>query len=107
MEDKLKERETYLDESNKRLKDASLSKIQTTMIGALDAIESEMSEYSQGVSDSEKVKLNNLFVKIRSRILDNGNNQKRLLTEEFKHYIIDWKKYTLVMPVKPRNRGEI
>ncbi len=97
------EREAYLQASNDRLREICTKKIDTTMIGSLDAVESEIAVYSEGLSESEKLKLKGLYSKIRSRVLDNGNNQKRAITEEFKHYIIDWQKYTMTMQVKPRN----
>ena len=97
------ERTAYLAASNERLKDICLTKINTTMIGALDAVESEIEVFSEDLTESEKLKLKGLYSRIRSRVLDNGNNQKRAIAEEFKHYVIDWQKYTVTMQVKPRD----
>lgn len=97
------EREAYLEESNNRLRDICIKKIDTTMIGALDAIESEISLFSENLADSDKIKLRGLYSKVRSRVLDNGNNQKRAIVEEFKHYTIDWQKYKITMQVKSKD----
>jgi len=97
------EREAYLEESNNRLRGICIKKIDTTMIGALDAIESEISLFSENLADSDKIKLRGLYSKVRSRVLDNGNNQKRAIVEEFKHYTIDWQKYKITMQVKSKD----
>jgi hypothetical protein len=97
------EREAYLEESNNRLRDICIKKIDTTMIGALDAIESEIALFSENLADSDKIKLRGLYSKVRSRVLDNGNNQKRAIVEEFKHYTIDWQKYKITMQVKSKD----
>lgn len=102
--DKLKkEREAFLDASRERLKTACLKKIDTTMIGALDAIEKELSELIGDCSNADQIMLKEAFLRARSKILDNGNNQKRAISDEIRHYIVDWQMYTVTLPVKPKN----
>jgi DNA-binding transcriptional MerR regulator len=95
-----KEREAFLDASRERLKTACLKKIDTTMIGALDAIEKELSELIGDCSNADQIMLKEAFLRARSKILDNGNNQKRAISDEIRHYIVDWQMYTITMPVK-------
>jgi hypothetical protein len=89
-------KETYEESSKKRLLTITSKKIDTTMIGAINAIEKE---FVKELSDPD---FYDKFQQVRSKILDNGNNQKRNLAEEFEQYDIHWNRYTIVMPVKPR-----
>lgn len=98
-----KEREAFLDASRDRLKTVCLKKIDTTMIGALDAIEKELSELIGDCSNADQIMLKEAFLRARSKILDNGNNQKRAISDEIRHYIVDWQMYTITMPVKSQN----
>ena len=98
-----KEREAFLDASRERLKTACLKKIDTTMIGALDAIEKELSELIGDCSNADQIMLKEAFLRARSKILDNGNNQKRAISDEIRHYIVDWQMYTVTLPVKSKN----
>ena len=98
-----KEREAFLDASRERLKTACLKKIDTTMIGALDAIEKELSELIGDCSHADQIMLKEAFLRARSKILDNGNNQKRAISDEIRHYIVDWQMYTVTLPVKSKN----
>lgn len=97
-----KEREAFLDASRDRLKSACLKKIDTTMIGALDAIEKELSPLIGDCSNVDQIMLKEAFLRARSKILDNGNNQKRAISDEIRHYVVDWQMYTITMPVKPK-----
>jgi hypothetical protein len=100
-------RKDFLNKSNERLKIACLKKIDTTMIGSLDIVEKEINEAARNLSKEDSITLRDAYSRIRSKILDNGNNQKRATNEEFKHYTISWNMYTLTMPVKTRvNREE-
>lgn len=97
------ERNAYLLQSNDRLRNKSKSAIQTTMIGALDAIEKTIEDMEdRGLDEKSLLSLDDLFDKVRSKILDIGNNQKRIIDEEFKHYVVDWQRYTTNLPVKER-----
>jgi hypothetical protein len=89
-EDKLKQ------VSKDRLLKIAKKKIQTTMIGALSAIEKRLDFLLQ---DNDP-KLNDVFEELRSEILDRGNTQIRNLENEFTHYDIVWKKNTIFLPFK-------
>ena len=95
-------RDEYLIKSNERLKTIMLKKIDTTMIGALDAIEKEINEFTRKLSKDDSITLREAYSRLRSKILDNGNNQKRSVNEEMKHYTVHWNMYTMTIPVKPR-----
>lgn len=96
----------YLEQSKQRLKNIVDKKIQTTMIGALSAFEEIIlgSVFFDNLPDEEKVELEDLYNKCRSKILDTGNTAKRNLTEEFQHYTINWDRYTVNLVMKPRNK---
>lgn len=100
-----KERETFLLASKEALRKTCRKKIDTTMIGAINVIELElfglMSE-----NDSLSLKLREAYGRIRSKILDNGNNQKRIIDEEISQYTVEWNKQTLVMPVRNISEGK-
>lgn len=89
--------------SKERLNKICAKKVDTTMIGAISAFEQCMSEFITMLSDEEKLVYMEAFELARSRILDNGNTQKRNMLEEFKQYTIEWNRYSIMMPVKPRN----
>ena len=82
--------------SRDRLLKIAKKKIQTTMIGALSAIEKRLDFLLQ---DNDP-KLNDVFEELRSEILDRGNTQIRNLENEFTHYDIVWKKNTIFLPFK-------
>jgi len=97
-------KENYLKQSNERLKIACLKKVDTTMIGSLDIIEKEIDNLCVNCTDVDVITIREAYSRMRSKILDNGNNQKRSIHEEFKHYTINWNMYTTVLKVKPRNQ---
>lgn len=90
----------YLAKSNDRLKSIMMKKIETTMIGSLDAIEKEINELTRNLSKNDSIMLREAYSRIRSKILDNGNNQKRAINEEMKHYTVNWNMYKMTIPVK-------
>ena len=91
----------YKEESKERLKKICTTKVRTTMIGALDAIEKKFAEYYVGdKASNEELILTRIFEELRTEILDKGNQQIRNLETEFEQYIIEWKRYTLQLPVK-------
>lgn len=93
----------YKNESRKRLLKIASTKIRTTMIGALDSIEKKLKDFwcPEGQKPTnEQLLLQKLYEEMRQEILDRGNNQIRNLEEEFEHYEIEWKRYTLQLPVK-------
>jgi hypothetical protein len=102
-------RETkYKADSKDRLSKILKKKIQTTMIGALSSIEENFgflwnSPNGQLTKDQEAMK--NLYNKVRSDILDKGNNQARNIDAELAQYEVEWQRYSIKMPVisQPKN----
>jgi transcription termination factor Rho len=97
--------EKYRSDSKHRLSKILRKKIETTMIGALSSIEehfgflwAEDSPYSE----EEKALMLDMYNKVRSEILDKGNTQSRNVDAELSQYEVKWQKYTMVIPVKPR-----
>ena len=85
---------------------AAKKKVQTTMIGSLSAVEKSFG-FLWDVDNPtiEQTKLRDIFEELRSEILDRGNTQMRNLENEFLHYEITWKKYSINLPFM-ENRGE-
>jgi hypothetical protein len=95
----------YKLESKDRLSKIMRKKIQTTMIGALSSIEENLGFLWDG--DEEQHKLyKELYDKIRSEILDKGNNQARNIDAELSHYDVEWLKYSITMPVITKNKEQ-
>ncbi len=96
----------YKVESKERLSKILKKKIQTTMIGALSTIEENLKflwESDDPKIDKEKMK--ELYNKIRSEILDRGNNQARNVDAELAQYDVVWLKYSIKIPFvqRPKN----
>ena len=94
--------EKYKIESRDRLSRILKKKIQTTMIGALSSIEENFeflwkSDGKALTKDQELMK--NLYNKVRSEILDKGNNQARNIDAELAQYDIEWLRYSVQIPV--------
>jgi hypothetical protein len=93
-------------ESKERLSGILKKKIQTTMIGALSTIEENLAFLWE--EDSPKVtkqEMKEIYNKIRSEILDKGNNQARNVDAELSNYDIAWLRYSIKMPFiqRPNN----
>lgn len=91
----------------------SKKKIETTMIGALDAIEKNFGflwNFGESTDLSpEQAKLKDIYDQVRSHILDKGNIQIRNLELDFSNFEISKKKQMINIPVKPNpnvNSGE-
>lgn len=93
----------FKEESKERLKKICITKVKTTMIGALESIEKRLQKFYKpdGKPTNEQLILQKIFEEIRNEILDRGNQQIRNLEAEFDYYDIEWKRYTLQLPVKP------
>jgi len=93
-----KNKENYQTYSRKRLIDNLTKKFNTTMIGSLAEIEKEFGElWGQGIDErhltkTEK-KMREKYLNLRTRILNNGNNQLRTAIEEINQYSTEWQKY--------------
>lgn len=90
----------YKEDSKDRLSKILKKKIQTTMIGALSSLEENLSFlWEQDNPKFSKSDMKNLYNKIRSEILDKGNNQARNIDAELAQYEIEWLRYSIKMPV--------
>lgn len=92
------------------LKKECKKRIDTTMIGALSAVEELFGDlWNHKVYDKtdEQSEWFQRYEKLRSRILDNGNNQKRKIDEDIDKYDIDWKKYHYDIRVSDNLKGRV
>lgn len=100
----------YKAESKDRLSKILKKKIQTTMIGALSTIEENFgflwqNENGQLTNDQKLMK--DLYQKVRSEILDKGNNQARNIDAELAQYEVEWLRYTMKIPLISHNKQEL
>lgn len=98
---KLRENKYKLD-SKDRLSKILKKKIQTTMIGALSTIEENFGflwETKDGQLTKEQEMMKSLYNKVRSEILDKGNNQARNIDAELSQYEVEWLRYSMKIPV--------
>lgn len=102
--------EKYKAESKDRLSRILKKKIQTTMIGALSSLEENFGflwNNESGSLTKEQEIMKDLYNKVRSEILDKGNNQARNIDAELAHYDVEWLRYNIKIPViTPKNLGE-
>ena len=92
----------YKTDSKDRLSKILKKKIQTTMIGALSSIEDNFSflwETSDGKLTKDQQIIKDVFQKVRSEILDKGNNQARNIDAELAQYDVEWLRYSIKIPV--------
>tara|TARA_B100000131_G_scaffold313101_1_gene348050 strand:+ start:915 stop:1274 length:360 start_codon:yes stop_codon:yes gene_type:complete len=96
----------YKLDSKERLTKIVKKKIQTTMIGALSSIEENFGflwTNEDGELTNDQKIMKDLYQKVRSEILDKGNNQARNIDAELSQYEIEWLKYSIQIPVmKPK-----
>ena len=95
----------------------SKQKILTTTIGALYAIEKQLGFLWGWVETSddeprprielseEQEEFKEMYEKIRAEILDNGNDQMRIMSEDFSDYDIVRKKHKINLPVGKNNKN--
>ncbi len=100
--------EKYKIESRDRLSRILKKKIQTTMIGAISSIEENLgflwNSPSGELTKDQKI-MKDIYQKIRSEILDKGNNQARNIDAELAQYDIEWLRYSIQIPViSPENK---
>ena len=97
----------YKQDSKDRLSKILKKKIQTTMIGALSTIEENFGflRNNEDAANNEQEKMmKELYNKVRSEILDRGNNQARNIDAELAQYEVEWTRYQIKMPViNPKN----
>jgi len=90
-------------ESKERLSSILKKKIQTTMIGALSSIEENLAFlWEEDSPKFTKQEMKEIYNKIRSEILDKGNNQARNVDAELSNYNISWLRYSIKIPFVKR-----
>lgn len=93
----------YKVDSKDRLSKILRKKIETTMIGALSTIEDTFGFlWGKGQEEpltNEQEIMKELYQSVRSEILDRGNNQARNIDAELGQYEVEWKKYSMTIPV--------
>lgn len=98
----------YKAESKDRLSKILKKKIQTTMIGALSTLEENFGFLWASGSDKplteEQEAMKNIYNKVRSEILDRGNNQARNIDAELSQYEVEWTRYQIKIPVINPNK---
>lgn len=94
----------YKADSKDRLSKILKKKIQTTMIGALSAMEENFGFLWDSPNPTpEQQRMKDLYNKMRSEILDKGNNQARNVDAELAQYEVEWLRYSIKMPVIQQN----
>lgn len=95
--------EVYKRRSQERLTKIAISKIRTTMIGALDSIEKRLG-YLWGhdalSQTPDQQELKEEYEALRSEILDKGNGQIRNMQTELSEYEVEWKRYHVDIPIE-------
>lgn len=102
--------EKYKAESKARLAKILSTKIRTTMIGALAAIEEHLGPLWAPGEDKiaiSRMDLEALYEKVRQQILDNGNNQIRNFQTELEQYDVEWLRYKITLPVRQREDKDV
>jgi len=97
----------YKEDSKTRLSKIVKKKIQTTMVGAISSIEEHLGFLWESADDGEltdaQAEFYVQFQKLRSEIFDKGNAQARNVDAELNQYEVEWKKYHMDIPMKPRS----
>ncbi len=88
--------ETRQTQEKLKLENSAITKIRTTMIGALAAFEKKFEFLwdSDELTD-EQLEMKNLYEEARQEILDLGNLQIRNIKTEMKNYTVDKKLYKM------------
>ena len=108
LHDIVKNRKDYKEVRENKYKSDSkdrLRKIQTTMIGALSSIEEHFGflwESEDSSLNEQQKAMKELYNKVRSEILDKGNNQARNIDAELAQYDVEWLKFNIKIPVIPQ-----
>lgn len=91
--------EKFLESSRKRLDKIVGTKIKTTFIGSIAAFEEEFGFlWGHGIDDeltNEQENMRDLWNKVRTRILNNGNNQIRAASNEIDNHLVHWNRYNI------------
>jgi hypothetical protein len=102
-------RKNYIDKSQERLKKSIDKKFRTTFIGALDHFEKTFG-YSWGHNLPEskltdtQIRIRELWIQVRTSILNNGNNQLRAAMSEIEEYTVEWNRFHNNITVRKDNQ---
>jgi hypothetical protein len=100
----LANKENFDVESRNRLAIILSKKIKTTFIGDISRVEEALGmlwghgKPEHQLNDDER-EWRKIWEELRSKILDNGNNQIRTIEKELLEYKISWNRYNLSIPV--------
>lgn len=97
-------KELHGKESREKLENIITKRIKTTMIGAVAAVEESLKQFWDNGGEKlteEQERIFNLFQEMRSKILDNGNNQIRLIEKDLDNFNVELKIYHISFPVIP------
>ena len=98
------------EKSKDRLKAAVQKRIKTTMIGSISSIEKIFGDlwgHECEFRTAEQEELYQVFVELRTEILDNGNLQIRSFENDLQAYEVEWTGYHLEIPIlHKRKLGE-
>lgn len=94
--------ENYQNRSGERLARSIESKFRTTFIGALSAFEDAFSsEWGNRLPEDqitdEEYEKRKVWEQVRTRILNNGNNQLRAALTELGEYTVEWNRHTITL----------
>ena len=88
---------------SERLETVGRGKIKTTMIGAIESIEKHLGHlWWHNISDDrteQEEDIYQAFTLARQEILDRGHRQMKNLSKEIDSYVIEEKRFKLVIPV--------
>lgn len=90
--------ERFLEQSRKRLDKIVSVKVRTAFIGALAAFEDEFGFlWGQGLPEDqlteEQLDMQELWIRARTNVLNNGNTQLRSLRTEIANQTVKWNRY--------------
>lgn len=100
---KVRDEEHHKKLSRERLSKIVAWKLRTTFIGDLFEFEQEFGHlWGMNSSDPtpEQQKMAMAWQRVRTRILDKGNDHIKDFKKQIKDYSIDWKRYKVNLPVR-------
>lgn len=102
---KISKEQRYLEASRQRLDKLISTKIRTTFIGALSSFEEAFGAlwgYGKNEDELTKDELDNrnIWIEVRTKVLNNGNNQLRAAQTEIANNIVQWNRYHIDFIIK-------
>lgn len=98
------DRRNYERQSRARLQRVLTTKMRTTFIGALSAVEQAFGELwghnSNSQRDAKQEKWRQVWETCRGTILNNGNAQLRAVENELTQYTVGWNRCQKTLPVE-------